>query len=166
MIVGYSPACVHCCERYHKSGSYALCVVPESAPYGRIEASTVLPLLTFESCFHVTIRFILAVCRSVSRCCSSGGRGRDSGAEIESDHRYVPCMRQAIDPGAWPLHTSAGRFALPEETGARVPGGAPLCLPHPWMSAHHLCGTLPDAHACVRQAHPATSRVPHRNCLR
>src|SRR5215469_12997085 len=121
---------------------------------------------SIENFFHVVIHPILAVCRSLPRGCSSGGRGTDSGAQIESDERCVPCMRTAIDPCAWPLHAPTCRSALPEETCASVSRGAPLCVRYPWMSAHHLCGTLPDAHARVRPSHTAPSRGPHRGRLR
>src|SRR5216117_448764 len=75
-------------------------------------------------------------------------------------------MRAAIDPCAWPLHAPTCRSALPEETCRSVPRGAPLCVPHQGLSAHHLCGTLPDAHACVRPSNTATSRGPHGDRLR
>src|SRR6266702_2401008 len=58
------------------------------------------------------------------------------------------------------------RSVLPEETCPSVPRGAPLCVPHPGLSAHHLCGALPDAHASVRPSTTATSRGPHGDRLR
>ena len=75
----------------------------------------------------------------------------------ESGQRCVPCMRAAIEPCAWPLHTLAGRPALRDVTGARVPGSAALSVRYPWLSAHRLCGTLLDTHKSLRPTHPAPS---------
>ena len=87
--------------------------MPESAPYGRIEASTVPPLFPFESYLHVAICFIRAVCRSVSRCCSSGGRGSDADAET----RVRPALRvlHARSPRPRCMATTcAGLLTCPE----------------------------------------------------
>ena len=56
------------CKRQGDSGSYALCVVPESAPYGRIETSTVPPLLPYRkllSCYYPLYSRCLPICVSL-----------------------------------------------------------------------------------------------------
>ncbi len=45
-------------------------------------------------------------------------------------------------------------------SGAPAPGGAPLCVPNPGLSAYHLCRTLPDVDARICPPDVATSRRP------